>query len=930
MFESQSKCSNMPDIIQDNHYDEYRKWISRHRNEKKLSWDEIVKKGTQTWLHDYAVINGIDELNEHQWQTIVMAKKKEEEDSLVAAEAGVLGLEVDPDILIPDAHESCWVLYKNRLLEEGWDEEAISSIGNSSLMTLRRFKEKTDPAAAVKGLVVGHVQSGKTANMAGLIAMAADWGYNFFIVLSGTIENLRKQTQDRLYGDLSGDRLNWHSLHQLAPNSLNCPHNLSLAPNSRARYITVSLKNPSRLRSLYEWLIANQPSLSLMKIVIIDDEADQASINVGRENNRSKINKLIVKLTELKAKAVNYVSYTATPYANFLNEAYEESLYPKDFIVPLRQSPEHFGPGHIFGLEGRFNAVEKPCDGIDIVRNIPSDSKTAGEKKKNPKEARKETWVSETDEIVKIHKNQSSALPESFKDSIAWFLCATATRMLWEIKKPTSMLIHTSQKVDHHANIATAVEKWLNSKPTDILSRCEKIWDSETNRFTIERFKEQFPEYGCSQGLKEYPAFAHIKDGIIALLNRVEPVRLGDEGIPEYHKGIHLCIDNSKNNGVNFEKQIIRLVYPPTPLDHLTAFIVIGGSTLSRGLTLEGLVSTYFIRDSNQMDTLMQMGRWFGYRKGYELLPRIWMTSRCTEKFAYLALVEKELREELCGYAQTGLSPAEYAPRVKNSYAVSWLRPTAKARMKRAQTALYDYSGANSQTTIFSADPDILRHNIKVTESFLTSLKRPRTSNSGKALVWGNVEFDQIKKFFKNFTFHPRAKLFGNIGEFIEWYEKIDKDVYNAWNVVAAGIIESTEEWEIGDFRIKKIERSRLKRQSNEGSLAIGVLRTPKDLLADVENLSELSEKGLDNEAIIEERKKAGLENTPQLLIYRIRKDSKTDASLTREDLGALDDIIGISLWIPGVRDKKGNPQNFAQYVSVCLPALADNGSDLL
>src|SRR5690606_13897331 len=139
--------------------------------------------------------------------------------------------------------------------------------------------------------------------------------------------------------------------------------------DGNSRYLSVSLKNSVRLRNLINWMKADPRSLSQMRVVIIDDEADQAGVNTNREHEeRARINGLIVELTQLKAKCLNYVAFTATPHANFLNEAYPESLYPQSFILTLPQSDEHFGPGQIFGLAGEENE-----GGLGIVNEVPSE-----------------------------------------------------------------------------------------------------------------------------------------------------------------------------------------------------------------------------------------------------------------------------------------------------------------------------------------------------------------------------------------------------------------------------------------------------------------------------------------------------------------------------------------------------------------------------
>ena len=200
------------------------------------------------------------------------------------------------------------------------------------------------------------------------------------------------------------------------------------------RYFTVCLKNTSRLKKLIDWIHADRTSHDLMKILLIDDEADQASISntaveyQREQRERKGINKLIVHLVEDthykkdrtcgKAGAMNYVMYTATPYANFLNESTVDSLYPRNFIWTLKTPNEYIGPNQIFG----FNDPGKP-DGLDIKRWIPDE---------------------DLDQIAALYDGSGSEIPESMKDAICWFVCGVAVIRNWQYKKAIRMLVQTS------------------------------------------------------------------------------------------------------------------------------------------------------------------------------------------------------------------------------------------------------------------------------------------------------------------------------------------------------------------------------------------------------------------------------------------------------------------------------------------------------
>ena len=344
-----------------------------------------------------------------------------------------------------------------------------------------------------------------------------------------------------------------------------------------------------------------------MRIVIIDDEADQASINTVKMGNpqdeeeieRTAVNQLIIDLIKGCDKdgntspavfqAVNYISFTATPYANVLNEAYRESLYPSNFICSLPESNEYFGPKAIWGSKS-----DEDYSGLNILREIPA---------------------SEMNEIKMIHKGQTFTLPMEFQRSIAWFLCAAAVLRWRGHKKPISMLIHTTSIQNGHFEEYDTLKSWLirESKTGKIISLCEQVYSDEKEEFRLNDLKEGFPKYSKMNDVCDvFPEFSLLKADVEMLINDIVNIELGEEKELVYHEnGIHLCVDNCRANKVAEEGTYLRIVYPSgeelVKMDNAPVFIVMGGNTLSRGLTLEGLVCTYFARNVNQADTLMQM-----------------------------------------------------------------------------------------------------------------------------------------------------------------------------------------------------------------------------------------------------------------------------------------------------------------------------------
>ncbi|EOO14910.1 hypothetical protein IG9_04078 [Bacillus cereus HuA2-9] len=940
---------NMQNLIKDfssPKYDEHRIAIEKLRN-KGRDWDFIKyygkqdEEGLQNKLEQLQEDDMIPEdLNAPVWLAIVeFLREATEREQMIEekiASNRILSRRQDNDLTIPSGTASSWQLYKNKLVQQGWTDESVKDIENTTISILRKLRVEAD--SPIKGLTIGHVQSGKTASMAALMAMAADWEFNLFIVLSGTIENLRKQTEARLISDLkTSGNLSWERLSQLSLKSSSSHKVSSLLLNkgSRERYLNVCLKNKTRLNDLILWLKEDGKKLSQMRILIIDDESDQGGINTNDVNDllaeRTALNKAIVELVGIQADdgskplSMNYISYTATPYANFLNEATEESLYPHDFVAVLNPAKEYFGAKQIFGLESN-----EYYRGLPMVREITNN---------------------DLELVSYIQDGEGISLPKSFKDALHWFLLATSIMRYRKYKKPISMLVHTSQKQVHHQIFADLIKGYFDrTSKVEIVEACRVLYEQEQKKFTKEDFDMEFEVYPNREAVKDYPTFEKIEEELKRLI-RHYPSHINvleDTKRLEYHDGLHLCIDNCANNRITEDLEHIRLAYPDPKLPNYPApapaFIVIGGSTLSRGLTIEGLVSTYFLRATLQVDTLLQMGRFFGYRKGYEMLPRIWVTKDTEAKFKFMATLEEELREDIETYILEGMDANEYGPKIKNSPKLTWLRITAKNRMQSAEEIDLDFSGTSSQTILFDDDVASQRKNIEVTECFLNRLGEPNETRNGRGLYWEDVPFQEIvDEFFRKFKFNEQSD-FSSMEPFFEWYQKKEIEAgFSNWNVVLSGSgklddISNKKQWIISDRGVGLITRSR--RGSETGTkINIGVLRTPSDLYADMtkevyesiptqykltkdgkvererieDQLEEIDQKQPKKSVINELRKAAGLGLTPQLLLYRIDKESKFEKKQTqntkeankRYDLNASEDLIGVSLFVPGYRSGK-------------------------
>lgn len=205
-------------------------------------------------------------------------------------------------------------------------------------------------------------------------------------------------------------------------------------------------------------------------------------------------------------------------------------------------------------------------------------------------------------------------------------------------------------------------------------------------------------------------------------------------------------------NKVAEDGTYLRIVYPDDHalklMEKAPVFIIMGGNTLARGLTIEGLVCTYFGRNSNQADSLMQMARWFGYRKGYELLQRIWMPKTVQEKFELLEKIDEKLKAVFEDYMLKGRSPRQFGPKITTTATIARFLLTSKNKSQNAVECDFDFSGDSYETTRFE-DDDYLSHNIAITEFFLQSLGDAVQSEAvSSAFVWYDIDFSILEKEF--------------------------------------------------------------------------------------------------------------------------------------------------------------------------------------
>jgi hypothetical protein len=760
-----------------------------------------------------------------------------------------------------------WQRYRE-WLEKKLSWKAIEALDKSSDSILSLLEDPArDGCWDRRGLVVGHVQSGKTGNYTGLVCKAADAGYKIIIVLAGLHNNLRSQTQIRLeegflgyetfterdiksllgVGEIDSD----HEIHpNCATNRSNSgdfsggvAKNLAVSPEERP-WLFVVKKNKTVLHQLLKWIQNHAADTNLtasngstdphdklpkvkkivtrLPLLIIDDEADHASVDTqemifdaegkpNEEHSPTTINRLIRRILHSFSRSA-YIGYTATPFANiFIHERGETrdeglDLFPSSFIINLAAPSNYIGPSKIFGLM----TPEGIRSGLPLVRLVDDYTTEDG----------KNGWMPQR------HKNGhrplyngTDNLPPSLVKAIDSFVIACAVRHLdGQTNQHCSMLVHVTRFNSVQKEVFRQVEDHIrhmrqrlhrNIEHEMILERLKSLWEED-----FEPTSHKIRSMQADQVSKGNVTWSDIHTSLIDTISDIE-IRMINGTAKDA-----LDYDQHKGTGLKV--------------------IAIGGDKLARGLTLEGLCISYFLRASKMYDTLMQMGRWFGYRPGYLDLCRLYTTEELTEWFGHIADAAEELREEFDLMAASGATPREYGLKVQ-SHPV--LMVTSRLKMRTAKDLWLSFSGKLLETVVFHRRIDRLKSNITETLGLINSLGVPtevnpeRTTTKGKqrwtGYLWRDAVSSQVIDFLDAYVSHPesykvQSKL---IAEFIRSMN--DAGELTNWTVALIGGGEG------GSFGINDhIAVNMLIRRNNgrfDDRYSIGRLLSPRDEFIDTD-----------------------------------------------------------------------------------------------
>ena len=604
-----------------------------------------------------------------------------------------------------------------------------------------------------RGLVVGEVQSGKTANYLGLICKAADAGYKLIVVLTGMHNSLRSQTQLRVDEGLLGFDTQYQQRYdeeksgssRIGVGAMPGAARLKVAslttsaekgdfkkavagnmalPIGDYPVALVIKKHRSIIDNVRKWVTeveGEQKAGTDDKIVpagipllVIDDEADQASVNTKAINDPeadpTKVNAAIRELLNSFQQSA-YVGYTATPYANIYadpgstgHKKYGQDIFPRSFIESLRAPSNHFGPTRVFGLRSP-DPLEPDVEALPIFRKVED----------------QDAWLPDG------HKAGTTPgpLPKSLLAALnAFVLVSAARRARGQGTKHSSMLIHATAWVDVQVRVVDQVRdeiQFLRDRvrtdgakaSADVWTELRDLWEHDFVTTSSSFPDETFDILGWDEVRREVG--------------------------PALEKLTFKTINGSSKDALDYyENRRNGLVV-----------IAVGGNKLSRGLTLEGLSVSYYLRASKMYDTLLQMGRWFGYRPGYEDLCRLYTTESLRLAYREITGANEELRRDLEEMAVQGLTPEHYGLRVRNS--VNGLLVTAPSKSRRAQKIKLSFSGDLSETSIYDITAKSLSTNWQSLEAFVRRLDqtgKPETRRTSGSLVWSDVPPDLVADEF--------------------------------------------------------------------------------------------------------------------------------------------------------------------------------------
>lgn len=593
-----------------------------------------------------------------------------------------------------------------------WSQDMISDLDYNTTQILNRLGDPNKQEGwKRKGLVIGDVQSGKTANYTSVCNKAIDAGYKIIIILAGRTNTLRKQTQKRLESDFVGLQKQEEKAKkgEITPTvtvgvglygsvGANCVETFTTGINDFSKKVAdttaitinknmmpklfVVKKVKSVLDNLADWLRGPNNRIIDVPMLLIDDEADDASVNTRDDNSPTAINACIRRILRLFSRST-YLAVTATPFANILINPYVEGtekidpdLFPDDFIYCLPT------PSNYYGSEKLFR--DDSCKGM-VVPVKPDDVKDAFPFK---------------------HKKTQDVpdLPSSLKTALRYYAITNAVRdILGHVKTHRSMMINVSRFVDVQNRLKAKVRSFWFDTIMLFIKSYSKMGEVALKYSEIQEIKKVFDD---SEIATEYHlTWEQVQDTLYSSNEKVD-VR---------------SVNQKSSDSLDYE------LYEKEHNDGLRV-IAIGGDCLSRGLTLEGLCVSYFYRNSQMYDTLMQMGRWFGYRPGYDKLVKVWMSDAAVAWYSHISEATETLKLEVYRMNRNKQTPLDFGYKICGH--PDALIPTARAKMKNAKVnvsyAEIDVAGHLIECPRLHDSEHKLNNNRQLVEAFIERVTASR------------------------------------------------------------------------------------------------------------------------------------------------------------------------------------------------------------
>lgn len=795
-----------------------------------------------------------------------------------------------------------WNAYKQLLIARDWERSVIDDLEYQTDEIVELLGDPTDPTDwARRGLLLGEVQSGKTATYIGVLNKAIDFGYRLIVVIGGHTNDLRRQTQARMDFDLIG--YDTSLIGENIATTARPPMGVAEYDSSILTNVLTTVENDfskAKTRNALNWIQDTLPTVLVIKknatlirnvtkyikqqtnggrldmpLVLIDDEADWGTPNTGSDTDPTKVNAAIRGLLDTSRRS-SYLGITATPFANiFIDHAAEnddlgQDLFPADYIRVMTSPSTYWGIQKYFSSEN--TAIRLNVE--DSVALLP-----IKHKKTHPVEQ----------------------LPNSLEEAVMTFYLGTALRLHRRngAPQPASMMVNISRFNDVQRKISDLTKDFsreLNSMIISEVQRSEGTLTSDLGKRLSSVWKLEYLEKSVTE------TWDDIKPWLV-----------------EVARSIRVELINSSTSGKRTKRRKT-LTSEQRADEDLKPTIFVGGDVLARGLTLEGLQVSYFVREPRAMDTLMQMGRWFGYRPGYDDIVRIWMQSSTMEDFVWSAEVNQELRDLLLEMRAKKLTPRDFGLRLRAH--PSGFEVVAANKRQSAELVSSDIliHGNQFESYYLDVDPNVRHLNKMATEVLLTeisSIAAMELTSTGYQ-SWRKVPLSIVENFFTKFRSDSRDPYFGfapgdSVPQIASYLAEAESG--DMWDIVL--VSGSSAEVKLGEICIPSSLRNTIRRDGDTFELGNRRVATASNLLGALtsEARASLKEKLAGHGAITEAQVLENIKN-PMMLIYALTTaPDKNTGEPPKVNIPASDPLIAVVLAFPAIDAEEANKRITARKV---------------